>query len=244
MENVEENLLNSEKRDSKYKQITKEQRQGILEKLLQQMKENKLKHGKICADVSSKKKKRCGRKPKEYSKNLAQIRNTPLNRRGTLRSLSVAIVIPKSTLFDIFKISSTVKPTLTDKNKMDRLKFCLSKVNLANNGDLLFDDLYDYVHIDKKWFYLTKVKRSYYLMLNEENPERNCKSKRFITKIMFMAAVARPRYDAHRKLYFDGKIGIWPFVYQAPAQRNSKNRAKGTMITKNVESVTAVHCKN
>ncbi|TBU00089.1 hypothetical protein CWI36_1747p0010 [Hamiltosporidium magnivora] len=81
-------------------------------------------------------------------------------------------------------------------------------------------------------------------MLNEEKPERNCKSKRFITKIMFMAAVARPRYDAHRKLYFDGKIGIWPFVYQEPAQRNSKNRAKGTMITENVESVTAVHCKN
>ena len=95
----------------------------------------------------SKKKKRCGRKPKDYSNNLAQIKNTPLNRRGTLRSLSFAIGIPKSTLFDIFKsgkyikrISSTVKPTLTDKNKMDRLEFCLSKVNLANNADLLFDD--------------------------------------------------------------------------------------------------------
>ena len=47
MENVEGNLLNLERRDSKYKQLTKEQRQGILEKLLQQMKENKLKHGAI-----------------------------------------------------------------------------------------------------------------------------------------------------------------------------------------------------
>ena len=271
MENSEGNLLNLERRDSKYKHLTKEQRQGILEKLLQQMKENKLKHGainevatafrvsrltvsrvwhaaqtqyregKICADVSSKRKERCGRKPKDYSNNLAQIKNTPLNRRG----------IPKSTLLDIFKsgkyikrISSTVKPILTDKNKMDRLEFCLSKVSLAINGDLLFDDLYDYVHIDEKWFYLTEVKRSYYLMLNEEEPERNCKSKRFITKVMFMAAVARPRYDAHQKHYFDGKIGIWPFVYQEPAQRNSKNRAKGTIITKKVESVTAVHCKN
>ncbi|TBU10197.1 hypothetical protein CWI38_1948p0010, partial [Hamiltosporidium tvaerminnensis] len=168
-----------------------------------------------------------------------------------LLTLAFAIYIPKTTLFDIFKsgkyikrISSTVKPTLTDKNKMNRLKFCLSKVNLANNRDLLFDDLYDYVHIYEKWFYLTKVKRSYYLMLNDEKPKRNCKSKRFITKIMFMAALALPRYDAHRKLYFDRKIGIWPFVYQEPAQRNSKNRVKGTMITKNVESVTAVHCKN
>ncbi|TBU09346.1 hypothetical protein CWI36_0038p0020, partial [Hamiltosporidium magnivora] len=79
--------------------------------------------------------------------------------------------------FDIFKsgkyikrISSTVKHTLTDSNVMDRLEFCLSKINLAKNEDLLFDDLYDYVHVDEK--------------------------------------------------------------------------AKETMITKNVESVTAVHCKN
>ncbi|TBU00161.1 hypothetical protein CWI36_1726p0010 [Hamiltosporidium magnivora] len=45
MENVEGNLLNLEKRDSKYKELPKEQRQGILEKLLQQIKENKLNHG-------------------------------------------------------------------------------------------------------------------------------------------------------------------------------------------------------
>ncbi|TBU09657.1 hypothetical protein CWI36_0011p0010, partial [Hamiltosporidium magnivora] len=157
----EGNLLNLERRDSKYKQLTKEQRQGILEKLLQQIEENKLKHGAIkkvsctfenlpCSTNSIQKGKDI--KPKDYSNNLAQINNTALNRKGTLRSLSFAIDIPKSTLFEIFKsgkyikrISSTVKPHLTDKNIMDRLKFCLSKVNLANNGYLLFDDLYDYV---------------------------------------------------------------------------------------------------
>ena len=103
---------------------------------------------------------------------------------------------------------------------MSRLDFYLSEVSFAINGDLRLDDLYDYVSIDKKWFYLIKV-----------------------TKV-FMAAVARPRYDAHRRQYFNGKIGIWPFIYQEPAQKNSKNRAKGTITTKNVESVTAVHCKN
>ncbi|TBU08982.1 hypothetical protein CWI36_0076p0030 [Hamiltosporidium magnivora] len=108
------------------------------------------------------------------------------------------------------------------------------QLNLANNRDFLFDDLYDCVHIAEKWFYLTKVKRPYYLMLNEEKPDRNCKRKPFITKINFRAA------EEH---YFDGKIGIWLFVYQEPAQINSKNRAKGTIITKNVESVTAIHCK-
>ena len=83
---------------------------------------------------------------------------------------------------------------------MGRLEFCLSKVSLAINADLLFEDLYDYIHIYKKWFYLTKVKRSYYLMLNEKEPGKNCKSKRFITKVMFMAAVAGPSYDAHMNM--------------------------------------------
>ena len=49
MENSEGSLLKLERRDSKYKQLTKEQRQGILEKLLQQMKENKLKQGRWTA---------------------------------------------------------------------------------------------------------------------------------------------------------------------------------------------------
>ncbi|TBU04922.1 hypothetical protein CWI39_0741p0030, partial [Hamiltosporidium magnivora] len=47
MENVEVNLLNLERKDLKYKHYTKEKRQGILEKLLQQMKDNNLKHGAI-----------------------------------------------------------------------------------------------------------------------------------------------------------------------------------------------------
>ena len=47
MENSEEELINLKRRDSKYKQLTTEQRHGILEKLLQHMKENKLKHGAI-----------------------------------------------------------------------------------------------------------------------------------------------------------------------------------------------------
>ncbi|KAF0705573.1 hypothetical protein AaE_014460 [Aphanomyces astaci] len=59
--------------------------------------------------------------------------------------------------------------------------------------------------------------------------ERAAKSKKFITKVMFLAAVARPRYDAHKKQMFDGKIGIWPFVEEVAAVRSSKNRPKGTL---------------
>ena len=103
--------------------------------------------------------------------------------------------------------------------------------------------MFNYVHIDEKWFYLTKIKQSYYLTEDEEKPERSCKSKRYITKVMFMAAVGRPQYDAHRKRYFDGKIGVWPFVTREPAQRSSKNRVRGTLETKAMTSVDKLKVK-
>ena len=120
-----------------------------------------------------------------------------------------------------------------DKNKIERVKFCLSLIR--SNG--LFGDMYDHVHIDEKWFFLSKTKRNYYLLAEEPIPDWKCKSKRYIDKVMFMAAVARPRWIAHSKKWFDGLIGIWPYVKKEPALRNSKNRAKGTLVTKNIQSV-------
>lgn len=202
--------------------------------------------GNVSVTTVCHKKKNCGRKRKDYATNFAAMRDIPLNERGTVRSLSSAIKIPKSTLFERFakdreikRVSSAVKPFLTEHNKRQRLDFCISKVQ--PNGH--FHDFYDAVHIDEKWFYLTQTTRSYYLLPDEETPHRTCKSKRFVTKVMFMAAVARPRFDRTRNQWFDGKLGIWPFVTQEPAKRNSKNRARGTLVTKNIESVNAVECK-
>jgi len=188
------------------------------------------------------KSKNSGRKRKNFAENLEKMKDVPLNQRSTLRSLSAAIDVPRTSLFrrlkdgdSIKRVSSFLKPTLTDDNKIERLRFCLSKIK--QNG--FFPNMMNEVHIDEKWFFLTTNKKSYYVGINEEVPQRSCKSKRFITKVMFMAAVARLSYDYHRKQFFDGKIGIWPFVYQEPAKRNSKNRAKGTIVTKPIESVNS-----
>ncbi|ETV97219.1 hypothetical protein H310_09601 [Aphanomyces invadans] len=91
--------------------------------------------------------------------------------------------------------------------------------------------MYSRVHIDEKWFFLTKEKRTFYVYEDEELAHRAAKSKRVITKVMFLDAVARPRYDHHLMRMFDGKLGIWPFVQRIPAARNSKNRPKGTLVT-------------
>ncbi|CAM9411078.1 unnamed protein product, partial [Discosporangium mesarthrocarpum] len=56
-------------------------------------------------------------------------------------------------------------------------------------------------------------------------------NKRFITKVMFLVAVARSRMISDG-VWFDGKIGIWPITDTVAALRSSKNRKKGTMTLK------------
>ncbi|XP_074336353.1 uncharacterized protein LOC141673503 [Apium graveolens] len=52
-----------------------------------------------------------------------------------------------------------------------------------------------------------------------------------------MSAIARPRYNNDGVCIFDGKIGIFPFTFEEPALRSSKNRAKGVIEVKPFESI-------
>uniref|UniRef100_A0A8I6Y7V7 Uncharacterized protein n=1 Tax=Hordeum vulgare subsp. vulgare TaxID=112509 RepID=A0A8I6Y7V7_HORVV len=79
---------------------------------------------------------------------------------------------------------------------------------------------------------MTKKKRNYYLLPDEEDPERPVKNS--IWKVMFLTAVARPRFDEDGNMTFSGKIGVWPFVRVTAAAKRSKNREKGTLETKSI----------
>ncbi|XP_058759685.1 uncharacterized protein LOC131633000 [Vicia villosa] len=94
------------------------------------------------------------------------------------------------------------------------------------------------VFIDEKWFYMMKKSTNYYLLPDEDEPHRTCKSKNFISKVMFLAAVARPRFDSEGNETFSGKIEIFPFVNEQPAKRSSANRVAGTLENKLIASVT------
>ncbi|GJT87222.1 hypothetical protein Tco_1068939 [Tanacetum coccineum] len=101
-----------------------------------------------------------------------------------------------------------------------------------------FKDIYNIIHIDEKRFYMSRPTKRYYLVPSEDDSLRTCKSKKFITKVMFLAAVARPRYDSLGNETFSGKIGIFPLTTLEPAKRSSKNRLTGTLETKPILSVT------
>ncbi|XP_026452429.1 uncharacterized protein LOC113352886 [Papaver somniferum] len=49
---------------------------------------------------------------------------------------------------------------------------------------------------------------------------------------------ARPRYDEYVNTPFDGKIGMWAFVFMEAAKRKSKNRVAGTLEMKPIKSIT------
>lgn len=64
-------------------------------------------------NANSKKKGNVGRKRKDWTEKLSKIKDVPLSERTTMKSLSHAIGIPKTTLFRIFKEGDLVKRVST-----------------------------------------------------------------------------------------------------------------------------------
>ena len=167
-------------------------------------------------------------------------------RRRTVRALASGLEISKSHLHRMIKLegvlvphSSTLKPKLTEYSKLERVEFCLSERRDDDQG--MYRDMYNRVHVDEKWFYITKVKDRYYLVPGEEAPERTTSHKSHVPKVMFLCAVARPRYDPGRNQWFDGKVGMWPMAHQVPAARASVNRPAGTLEWKNLTVTKALY---
>ena len=126
---------------------------------------------------------------------------------------------------------NSLKPVLTEENKVARLIMALES---RDPNDLSkFLDMMDCVHVDEKWFFLSRQRESYLLLPEEKNPKRCVKSKSHITKVMFLCAVARPCFNTSVNSWWDGKLGIWPIGGWEPAQRASKNRPRGTLVWKN-----------
>lgn len=194
-------------------------------------------------DASHKKTRNCGRKRVQLD--IGRVRDVPLRKRTTLRSLAYALETNATTLWRLLKAgkikrhSNAIKFSLTEENKKSRIRFCLSMLeNSSIPHDPIFKGMYNIIYIDEKWFYMTKKSETYYLLPDEEDPLRTTKSKNFIGKVMFLAATVRSRFDLEDNVIFFGKIGKFSFIDIQPAQRSSSNRPAGTMITKPMTSVT------
>ncbi|KAG7557066.1 putative transposase Ptta/En/Spm plant [Arabidopsis suecica] len=193
-------------------------------------------------DVSHKRKGNCGRKKMQID--LDRLADSPLHRRKILRSLAASLDVSTGVLFRhlkeelIKRHTNAIKPSLREGNMKARLEFCVSMLDSSTLHDNpKFVDMYNIVHIDEKWFYMTKKTETYYLLAIEEEPQRTCQSKNYIGKVMFLAAMARPRFDTEGNETFSGKIGVFPFVTMQRAQRRSRNREAGTLELKPMTSI-------
>lgn len=172
---------------------------------------------RVPVNVCSKRKQSRGR-PK-VTVDLSRVLTIPLNKRTTLKSLAQELGCSMTTLHRLFKQgklrrhSNTLKPYLRDDNKKERLKYCVAMLNGETvQYEPKFIDMKNIIHIDEKWFNTTKKAKKFYMLPKEEDPLRSIQNKNFIPKCMLLCGVSPPRYDSGGRCYFDGKIGIWPFV--------------------------------
>jgi len=183
---------------------------------------------------------RVGRKPVYENEAFREaVKNVSVTKRGTMRSLANELGVSTNVVFQkkhegvLLSHSNAIKPHLRDDNKWMRLQYAINRVR-ERAGHKVFCGSYDEVHIDEKWFEISQVNRRFYLLPDEQKPNCRCRHKGFMTKAMFLAAIARPRFNNDGECIFDGKIGVWPFVKRERerAQRSSVNRPAGTWETK------------
>ncbi len=122
-----------------------------------------------------------------------------------------------------------MKPLLTEKNKLDRVSWALSMICPQT---LVFGSMHDYVVLHEKWFYMSETTRTFCLGKGVPEPENSGKSSRYTPKVMFLAAIARPRFDDDGPYVFDGMIGFWSVTEMVTAKRNSRNRRASTLEPK------------
>lgn len=116
-----------------------------------------------------------------------------------------------------------------------RLRWVLSFIVIDEQNNLIFDEMFDRVFIDEKWFQLEMLKRKLKLFPDSQPEQfRHITHKSHPTQVMSTAAVARPRNltvdqtSNNRSWEFNGLVGFMHHVNESVAQRNSVNRSAGT----------------
>ena len=185
-------------------------------------------HGRIISPEFQTHKKNCGRPPIYPSEFICEgMKNIPLRKRRTQRKLAMLLGVSKTTV-QHWIVDSTIrvhcnslKPVLTEENKVARLIMALEACDPQDPSKFL--DMMDRIHVDEKWFFLFQQRERYLLLPEEKNSKRCVKSKSHITKVMFLCAIAHPRFNLSANAWWDGKLGIWPIGDWEPAKRASKN---------------------
>lgn len=114
--------------------------------------------------------------------------------------------------------SKSLRLFLTQHNKNAKLESCPSFVTESSE----FDSMFHFVHNDEKWIYMTKGTDLYYSLPGQELPETLNRRNGFITKMMFLAAVAWQRSDFHHREQLMGRSGFGHFYILKDVERSAR----------------------
>ena len=90
---------------------------------------------------------------------------------STAKAMGVALSSVQRMLLhrDVCRVHiSSLKPTLTEENKMSRMELALSFVDKNNTSK--FENMEDLIHIDEKWFYSQRMDSTLSLLRTRRNP--------------------------------------------------------------------------
>lgn len=123
---------------------------------------------------------------------LENIPHIPLSLRKTNRSLAHQLgvsvnVVERAHKAGIFRRhSSTLKSVLSPLQEVTRLNYCLEQRNVTG---LAFNDQLDTIHVDEKWFPITKKSQNFFLGRNEPNPVRKHHNYQHVEKVSLVVAL-------------------------------------------------------
>ncbi|CAN0296852.1 unnamed protein product, partial [Discosporangium mesarthrocarpum] len=120
-----------------------------------------------------------------------------------------------------------VRPTPTDKQRVDQVVFVLS-IFIGGAGVGSWDDMFDWVHVDERsgWFYMMKdAKKS----IPVPKPQR-ASNKWFILKMISLLLLLTLGSCG---VWFEVKIGNWPIVAVVTTARQ-QSRARGDPVLRPV----------
>ena len=168
----------------------------------------------------------------------------------TIREMAVAyerefgVVIHFSTMQKYWSLmegnirSSYIKPKLQTQQQINRLNFVLGKIVHAGHGVYEFDKMMNTLHVDEKWFYVSKLKQKQRTLPGTDRQDcATTRHKSHIEKIMFLCVIGVPQwYQDSRGVEqrWDGKVGIFPFIKWTEAKRTSKHRTRGAPVMESV----------
>ncbi|GMF40947.1 unnamed protein product [Phytophthora fragariaefolia] len=171
--------------------------------------------GVVGGEWKSRIKQHCGRKWKNRDELREKLVRVPMEDRTVERRVAATAGVSRHLVRQAVKEgmlkhrTTFIKPVLAPENKLQRVQHTLSFIN---DSTLEFEPMHNVVHVDEKWFYSDRDKRSYLVLEGEEPPPRLWKSKRFVPKTMFLTALARPRTKLNAQARIEQKAPFAPVI--------------------------------